>query len=490
MAAALCLSIGSLLCTPAYAQEPSHPTSEEFAEVVEAYVEKRRFAGTVLIARDGEIVFEGAYGYADIEWGIPNATDARYRIGSLSKPFLATLVMRLSELGQISLTGSLGQYLPDLYANTDASDITVAQLLGHTSGMQDIPGNFNDPWYQTTARLSFEPREFASEWIKPVLIGEPGEKWSYNNAGFILLGIIVEEATGKSYADNLQEHIFDPAGMDSSGVFSEEVILPRLAQGYARGLDGNLTQPLKVDTSVFFSAAGIYSSAHDILRFDQALYREDFLSAEARNAMHTKQTDFDYGLGWGMGEWPLGDDRTLSVTHHTGSIPGYQSFYIRSHETRDTVIVLNNTNNGSAVIDMAPKLMIMLNNGKAPIVQRRLNEYLSPIAHTGGTDALIAAISALGDDLSAGELADFDAREGRLNRLGYSYLGDERINDAIAVFEWATRLYPQSANTYDSLGETQRAKGETASAIASYEKALALDPQSASARTALDELRD
>lgn len=471
----------------ARAQTP--PTRDAFRQVVEEYVAKRSFAGTVLIARDGDIIFEQAYGEASIEWSVANSLESRYRIGSLSKPFLATLIMRLSELGQLSLDGTLGEYLPELYDGTDASNVTVAQLLSHTSGIKDLPSNFNDPWYQTTARLSYEPRDFAAEWIKPVLVEQPGSAWRYNNAGFILLGIIVEEATGQSYAENLQEHLFGPAKMESSGVFSESAILPRLAQGYARAPNGELMQPLRVDSSIFFSAAGIYSSAHDILAFDQALYREEFLSAEARATMHAKKTDFPYGFGWGVEEWPIGDQRTINVTHHTGSIPGYQSFYIRSEENRDTVIVLNNTNNGSAVIEMGRNLMIMLNNGVAPDVRGRLEDYLSPIAYKGGTDALVAAIRALGDEASNGTLRDFDAREGRLNRLGYKYISDEKLGDAIAVFEWATRLYPKSANTFDSLGEAQRAAGETEKAIASYEKALELDPQSESARTALKELR-
>ncbi len=466
----------------------AEPSRAELQEVVDQYAEKRNFSGTVLIARGGQILLESSYAEADIAWSVPNIPQAKYRIGSLSKPFLATLVMSLSQESALSLDGTLGEYLPDLYGDTPASSITVAQLLSHTSGLQDLPGNFNDPWFQTTARLTFEPRQFAAEWIKPVLLEEPGTKWRYNNAGFVLLGIIVEEVSGQSYEALLQEHIFSPAGMINSGVYSEDAVLPLLATGYARSNEGNLVQPIQVDSSIFFSAAGIYSNARDIFRFDQALYSPEILSAESRHTMLTKKTEFAYGYGWGIEQWPLGGGDLLDVFHHTGSIPGYQSFYIRSETNQDCVIILNNTNNGSVVIEMGRNLMVMLNNGVAPSVLRSLDDFLIPIAYRDGTDAMIAAINGLGKEQD-GSLSEYGASERAINRLGYKFLNRERVEDAIAVLSWNTELYPESANTHDSLGEAFRAAGKTDEAIQSYERAIAIEPDSESAATALAELR-
>ncbi|MEM1051543.1 MAG: serine hydrolase [Pseudomonadota bacterium] len=476
--------VGVVFTTNITASAQAQPPRSEFGAIVEQYVERRGFSGSVLIARQGEVIFEQAYGEASKEWGVKNTLNARYRIGSLSKPFLATLIMKLSESGALALEDTLGQHLPELYADTPASPITIAQLLSHTSGIKDLPGRYDDPWYQTTARLAYEPTQLANEWIKPELTEEPGSVWRYNNAGYILLGLIVEAATGQSYAENLQKHLFQPAKMASSGVFDENAVLPRLAQGYAKAPDGELIRPLKIDASVFFSAAGIYSSAHDILRFDSALYDPAYIGGTAKELMFTRKTDFPYGFGWGVEEWPLGDNRTLSVTHHTGSIPGYQSFYIRSEKNRDAVIVLNNTNNGSATIEMGRNLMIMLNNGVAPEVKRRLADYLGPIEHAGGVEAVQQAIEDFGP-----ELAEYDTRERTLNRLGYSYLGQERPEIAVVLFKWATQLFPNSANLYDSLGEGHRAAGDTQAAIESYERALGLDPDLQSAKNALTELR-
>jgi len=460
----------------------AQPTSDGFQHVVDEYVEKRSFSGTVLIARKGKVLYEANVGEADIEWNVPTSPQTRYRIASLSKPFIATLIMRLAEEELLSLDGTLGQYLPDLYANTPASEVTVEQLLSHTSGLKGFPRDLNDPWYSTTGRLSFEPKQFAREWIKPEFVAKPGSKWSYSNVGYILLGIIADEVTGEPHSASLERYIFNPAGMENSGVFTESAVIPRLARAYATGPDGKLTQPTRFDASVFYSSAGLYSTARDILRFDQALYGTDIVSAASRERMHTKKTDFPYGYGWGVQQWPLGEGKMLDVVHHTGSIPGYQSFYIRSETNQDFVIVMNNTNKG-VVAEMGRNLMIMLNNDKAPVVLRSVKEYLTPIGYAGGNTALAAAISDI-----EGRKGEFDLREGILNRLGYEYLGLDRLDDAITIFRWVTQLHPNSANPHDSLGEALRKAGQTAEAISSYQKALEIDPDSQSAKLAIEEM--
>ncbi|MCK0070215.1 beta-lactamase family protein [Kordiimonas laminariae] len=449
----------------------------ELKELVDGYASKQGFSGTVLIARGGEILVEASYGEADIEWGVPNTPSALYRIGSLSKPLTATLVMALVEDGILSLDGTLADYLPDIYGGTPVAGVTVAQLLSHLSAIQDVPGNYNDPWWQTVARQSFAPETFAREWIKPTLNGTPGERWRYNNSGFYLLGVIVERVTGKSYAENLQTHIFGPAGMQNSGVYSNEAILKGLAQGYSRDAKGDYIKPLHIDASVSYAAAGVYSSARDIYRFDRALYGDALLSAESRTNMLTAKTAFPYGFGWGVEHWDLSGGVTLDVVSHTGSIPGYQSYYLRSEAAQDCVIVLNNKNQGGLVIQMGQDLMRVL-NGK-----HSLAAFLMPINEAQGTAAMVAAFENLGDDRSR-----YDVSESQMNRLGYRFLRGKHLESAIAVFRWNTELYPNSANTFDSLGEAYRTAGQQEKAIESYQKALALAPESPSATAALKEL--
>jgi D-alanyl-D-alanine carboxypeptidase len=118
--------------------------SPNFRRLVDSYANHRGFNGTVLIARGGKVLFRRSYGQADAQWAIPTQPEALYRIGSLSKPLIATLVLQLVEQGRLQLNGTLGAYLPALYAGTPASSVTVAQLLSHTSGLADVPARYDD----------------------------------------------------------------------------------------------------------------------------------------------------------------------------------------------------------------------------------------------------------------------------------------------------------------------------------------------------------
>lgn len=504
-AAAICLAL-TLSCAPpppktrSSETKPSHETQAPvkvnddlqlgLQGLVDKYGQERGFSGTVLIARGDNILVEQSYGMADIAWDVPNQPEAKYRIGSLTKPLLATLVMKLTEVGLLSLDGTLGDYLPDIYGQTAAAPVTIAQLLSHTSGLKDIPNHFDDPWYHTIARQSFAPKDFAAEWIKPVMMEEPGTTWRYNNAGFILLGLVIEEVTGAPYGKSLKRYVFDPAGMSDSGVFSEDMVLPKLAQAYApqkSGVQddwgqegGKWAPPLRVDASVFFSAAGIYSTARDLYRFDRALYTSEIISSETRQNMMEKKTNFPYGFGWGTEVWTMPDESRLSVKSHTGSIPGYQSYYLRSEGNQGSVIILNNTNNGAVVRKMGRDLMEVL-NGKP--IRLDLSELLWPIAQSEGDEAMIAAYQALGD-----KRYDYELSSRAMNRFGYRLWRADHKAAAVAIFEWGTAENPRSANIHDSLGETYRKLGRTADAVKAYERAIDLNPEMESSLKALKEI--
>ena len=457
-------------------------TADELRQLVDSYADRRGFNGTVLVARDGKVLLRTTHGQANVEWAVPSRADARYRIGSLTKPLVATLAMQLVQQGKLRLDGTLGDYLPDLYAGTSAAPVTVAQLLSHTSGLADVPGRYTDDWWQTAARRSYTPKEFAREWIKPTLLENPGQQWRYNNNGFFLLGVLIEQVTGRSLADNLQEHIFSPAGMASSGLFTDAAMVEGLAQGHTRTPEGTLVRPQWIDPSVSFAAAGIYTTADDLYRFDRALYGERLLHADTRRTMLQVHAAA-YGYGWGVEDWTLPDGETLPVVSHTGSVPGYQSYYLRSELHQDCVIILDNFWQGPLVVAMGKDLMEVLNGKPMQLAQRSLDALLTPIAYRQGLDAMTAAYEGLGK--RAGE---YDRSEPALNALGYKLLRADKTAMAVRVFEWGVASYPDSANTHDSLGEAYRAAGRLDDARRSYQAALKLDPASKSARAALAEL--
>ena len=460
------------------------PNTSDIQALVDSYAENQGFNGTVLVARGEEILLEASYGEADAEWGVPNSPSTRYGIGSLSKPFAATLVMNLVEDEVLSLDGTLGEYLPDLYAGTPAAPITISQLLSHTSGIADIPRDLNGTWWQTIGRQSFVPEAFAKEWVKPVLIEQPGVQFRYNNAGFILLGVIVERVTGQSYADNLEERIFAPAGMSSSGVLTSTEIIPNLAHGYVQTQQRVLQQAPATNPGILSAAGSLYATARDIYRFDRALYSDALLSEDARRLMTSAKGDSPYGFGWGIQTLSLEGGSSLSVMFHNGSVPGYQSYYLRSETNETSVIVISNNNQGSIVSSMGPDLMRVVNGNPIQLAKRSLEDLLLPISHNEGEAAVIAAYESLGE-----KSAEYDLSESKLNRLGYRLFGQGLTEAATFFLELNVKLYPGSANTHDSLGEVYRSAGRIEEAIESYEKALAMDPEFPSARTALEEMQ-
>jgi D-alanyl-D-alanine carboxypeptidase len=198
-----------------------------------------RFSGAVLVAKNGQVLFSGAYGLADRERGIPNTVATRFRIGSMNKMFTGTAILQLAEAGKVEPTAPLGDYLTG-YGNQDvAAKVTIHHLLTHTGGTGDI----FTPEFQAH-RLEVRTLD---DYVR--LYGdrepevEPGSQWRYSNYGCILLGTVIEKATGQTYYDYMQAHIYEPAQMTATGSQPEDQPIPDLSVGYGfedrRDSDGN-----------------------------------------------------------------------------------------------------------------------------------------------------------------------------------------------------------------------------------------------------------
>ncbi|RZA21099.1 MAG: tetratricopeptide repeat protein [Lysobacteraceae bacterium] len=454
----------------------------DISELIDSYARNRQFNGVVLVANDEQVLCRAAYGDANHDWATPNSTDARFRIGSLTKPFTATLVMQLVQEGTLRLDGRLGDLLPDLYGGTPAAAITIAQLLDHTSALRDVPGNYNDPWWQGPARQAYTPEAFARSWIPGELDGVPGAAFRYNNNGYFLLGLIIERATGSSYEDNMRRRILAPAGMRASGLYKAGLPVARLASGHATRPDGHRVPAAYLDPSVSWSAAGLYATVDDLYHFAQALRDDRLLDAAARRRMWTASPS-GYGLGWWIEEWPIHGSGQARVMSHTGSIPGYQSYLLRSDQDGAFVALLDNDWRGELVTGMGRDLMEVLLGKPISLAKKSLADLLVPVAQTGGAEAMQAAYAAMGQTRDA-----YDRSEKAVNALGYRLLRLPQPAAAIVAFQWNVAAHPDSANTHDSLGEAYRAHGQVAEALASYRRALALDPGHASAAKAIKEM--
>jgi CubicO group peptidase (beta-lactamase class C family) len=276
-----------------------------------------RFAGAVLIARDGKPVFESAYGLADREKHAPNTLDTRFRIGSMNKMFTATAVLQLVQAGRVKLDAPLATYLPD-YPNTElASKVTIHQLLTHTGGTGDIFG----PEYETH-RLSLRTlADYVSLYGSRPLRFEPGSKWEYSNYGFILLGRVIERVSGMSYYDYVAKYVYAPAGMMSTGSEPEDSAVEKRAVGYTSRAGSALEPNTETLPWRGTSAGGGYSTVGDLLRFANALGEHKLLDAHHTELLTTGKVATPGAGKYGYG---FGDVTTngLRCVGHNGGAPG------------------------------------------------------------------------------------------------------------------------------------------------------------------------
>jgi CubicO group peptidase (beta-lactamase class C family) len=202
-------------------------------QVVQSYVSSKKFMGSVLVARGGTVLLDKGYGFANLEWNVPNSATTKFRLGSVTKQFTAASVLLLQERGKLKVDDPVKNYMPDAPPAWDK--VTIYNLLTHTSG---IPNFTSFPDYASTEAVSTTPEKLVARFRDKPLEFQPGEKWSYSNSGYVLLGFLIEKISGESYEKFVQENIFDPLGMKDSGYDSNSAIIPRRAAGYEPGDGG------------------------------------------------------------------------------------------------------------------------------------------------------------------------------------------------------------------------------------------------------------
>lgn len=278
------------------------------------------FSGAVLIAKAGTPIFQAAYGYADREHKIPNTLETKFRFGSEGKMFTGIAITQLVQAGKINLDDPLGKYLTD-YPNHDVAKVTIYQLLTHTGGTGDIFG----PEFDAHQAELHEIRDYITLLGARGLAFPPGSKYAYSNYGYMLLGRVIEVASGQRYDDYIRDHIFAPAGMHATGDY--EVNVPGLSVPYTRGMRPDATGPWQSAADMLpdrgTSAGGGYSTALDFLRFATALTADRLLNAQytemaTTGKVETTTPGAKYAFGLGDATLPNGARRI----GHSGGAPG------------------------------------------------------------------------------------------------------------------------------------------------------------------------
>lgn len=333
---------------PAMAQDPAR-----MDRIVQASAEAGTFSGAVLVARDGEVLLDKGYGLANREWLIPNDGDTEFRLGSITKQFTAVAIMILNERGLVDLDAPMKTWLPDAPAAWD--QVTVRRLLAHTAGIPNFT-SFDD--FQSTKALPATLDSLIARFRDRPLDFQPGEGRKYSNSGYVLLTAVIEKASGKSYGDFLSETLFQPLGMRDTGYDRNTVILPRRASGYTPTAGGVINAE-HWDMSIPQGAGGLYSTSHDLLKWEQGLFGGRVLRPASLELLTTPVRD-----GYAFGVFAIEAEGNNTIAH-SGGLNGFNTYMAYDPDRRTTVIVLGNLN-GTAPDLLGASLMALAREDGRP----------------------------------------------------------------------------------------------------------------------------
>ncbi len=323
------------------------------AAIVRRVCERDALSGTVLIAREDEVLFTHVCGEASKRFHVPNNMDTRFNLGSMNKMFTATAIAQLAERGVLSYEDPISKYVDESWLPREITDIvTIHHLLSHTSGLGSY---FNETYWNGSRELYRAVDDF-----KPLVQGEelafePGARYRYSNTGMLLLGVVIESATGGSYFDYIRANIYEPAGMTSSESYEMDYPVENLAIGYdpdwqsEYGWQNNLYKHVIKGGP----AGGGFSTVGDLHRFARALMNGQLVSRESLNTLWTDHSGTGYGYGFGVGEGPLG-----RVVGHGGGFAGINAQLSMFVDAGYVVAVLSNY--GQAASPLAERIQQLL----------------------------------------------------------------------------------------------------------------------------------
>lgn len=321
------------------AEQP--PAAAEVARYAQAQIAEHFPADkpglALLVARGDALLYRGARGLASVELGVPLSPDHVFRIGSVTKQFAAAALLKLVDEGKIALGDPLSKFLPDY---PDGENITVAQLLNHTSGIQSytsIPGYMDQDvrrdlsTSELIAVFKDKPAEFA-----------PGERWNYNNSGYVLVGAVIEQASGMAWDRWLARSLFEPLDLSHTRSGATRRVIAMRADGYSMTDAGDVSTAAPLSMTQPHAAGALVSTLDDLWRWNRALHGGRVISAESYRRMITPEGQAGeapnrYGYGIGVGSL-----RGRTIYEHGGGIHGFLSLLIYMSEGEITVAALRN----------------------------------------------------------------------------------------------------------------------------------------------------
>lgn len=346
------LSVTSFIlgCASAPPPEPSHgsiratgpssPLEASPAAEIQMYLDsvydRHQPGAAVLVIRDGRTIVREAHGMADLELGVPLRPEHVFGIGSITKQFTAVAVLMLAEEGKLSLDDDITRFIPDY--PTHGHRITIEDLLHHTSGIRSYTAM---PEFQEMMRVDLTLDSLIAVFQHEPLDFAPRENWIYSNSGYVLLGKIIEEASGQAYADFLREHVFEPSGLESTYYGSARRIIPGRVSGYERVRDGWRNAEY-VSMTVPHAAGALLSTVDDLARWQDALDHGELVDPELLRRAQTSGVLTDgRATGYGYG-WLIGRAFGRESIEHGGGIEGFRAYLLNIPSENLVLAVLTN----------------------------------------------------------------------------------------------------------------------------------------------------
>jgi CubicO group peptidase (beta-lactamase class C family) len=342
--------------------QPSADALAELDRRIEVYLDENNIpGGLVAVASRGRIVHLRPYGMANVELSVPVTDSTVFEIGSISKQFVSAAVMLLVQENRLELDDPIHQYLP--YLPSEWLGVTVRHLLTHTSGIPD----YEEIRTYDVYGFRLTPEEVIQIAHSRPVDFAPGAGWYYSNTGYFLLSMIVERIEGRPLGQVLQSRIFVPLAMTQTRMADPEAIIPHRASGYWVNKAGELINRRPTETSSTLGAGGILSSAHDLVKWDEALYGDQLLSTESKTAMWTavilpNGENTGYAFGWSVRPY-----RGLTSQSHGGQVAGFVANFSRFPEQEAAIVVfLNRYRVGSGRLRVAVLHTFMPSLGPIP----------------------------------------------------------------------------------------------------------------------------
>lgn len=346
-------------------------SNKEVAAEVESFVKKLAgadvFSGAVLIAKDGEILYKGAFGEANKDFHVPNRVDTKFNLGSMNKMFTAVAIAQLVESGKLSFDDPLSKYIPDFPNEEAAKKIKIKHLLTHTAGL----GGFFTRRYQDMSRArlrTIDDMMTLARQDEKDLLFEPGSKWQYSNTGMMVLGKVIEIVSGRTYYDYVRDNIYRPAGMANTDCYELDKINSNLAVGYEKQYtDDGIRWSNNIFEHVMRGGpqGGGYSTVEDLLKFDQALRSGKLLGPEYVKTITSAKPELNspnYGYGFQVTNDGLS-------TGHSGGFIGISSNLSMQFGSGWTAIVMSNY--GRSAMNVIQKMNRLIASSSASKQARR-----------------------------------------------------------------------------------------------------------------------